>query len=290
VNNNPDPESARFPHKPSWLKVKLPKGENYLKIKDLLSQKNLSTICQSGKCPNLAECWGAGTATFMILGSVCTRNCTFCNVSPGKPLPPDINEPQKVAESVKLMHLKHCVITSVTRDDLPDKGAEHWTKTINEVVGLNPSTTIEVLIPDMKDDMEALNMIIEAKPDIISHNMETVKRLYKTVRPQANYERSLRQIKYTHEAGRRSKSGFMLGLGETEDEIIELIDDLYNHQADILSIGQYLQPTAQHHKVIEFIHPEKFESYANYARNKGIKYVESGPLVRSSYHSDYHLI
>ena len=284
------PINEKFPHKPSWLKVKLPKGESYLKVKELLNQQNLSTICQSGKCPNLTECWGAGTATFMILGTVCTRNCTFCNVSPGKPLPPDQNEAHKVAESVKLMHLKHCVITSVTRDDLPDKGAAHWTLTINEVKKLNPSTTLEVLIPDMKDDIIALEMIIKSKPDIISHNIETVKRLYKTVRPQANYLRSLRQIKYTHESGTRSKSGFMLGLGETEEEIIELINDLYDHQVDILSIGQYLQPTAGHHKVVDFIQPDKFDAYAQYARKKGIKYVESGPLVRSSYHSEYHLI
>lgn len=280
----------KFPRKPTWLKVKLPKGENYLKVKELLNQQNLSTICQSGKCPNLAECWGAGTATFMILGTVCTRNCTFCNVNPGKPLAPDADEPQKVAESVRMMHLKHCVITSVTRDDLPDKGAAHWTKTIIEVKKLNPHTTLEVLIPDMRDDINALNMIIEANPDIISHNVETVKRLYKTVRPQADYLRSLRQIKKTHESGIRSKSGFMLGLGETEEEILELIDDLHDHEVDILSIGQYLQPTTEHHKVIEFIHPEKFEAYKQYAIKKGVKYVESGPLVRSSYHSENHLI
>lgn len=285
-----DPFHQKLPHKPSWLKVKLPKGENYLKVKDLLSQQNLSTICQSGKCPNLAECWGAGTATFMILGTVCTRNCTFCNVKSGKPLPPDKDEPKKVAESVKLMHLKHCVITSVTRDDLSDKGAAQWAITINEVKKLNPATTLEVLIPDMKDDIPALEMIIKENPDIISHNMETVKRLYKTVRPQADYLRSLRQIKYTHDSGTRSKSGFMLGLGETGEEIIELIDDLYDHKIDILSIGQYLQPTTEHHKVIEFIHPDKFEAYKQYAVNKGIKFVESGPLVRSSYHSENHLI
>jgi lipoyl synthase len=285
-----DPVQDKLPHKPSWLKVKLPKGENYLKVKELLSQQNLSTICQSGKCPNLAECWGAGTATFMILGTVCTRNCTFCNVNPGKPMPPDQNEPKKVAKSVKMMHLKHCVITSVTRDDLPDKGAAHWTDTINEIKKINPDTSLEVLIPDMRDDLSALNMIISTKPDIISHNIETVKRLYKTVRPQANYLRSLRQIAYTHDSGIRSKSGFMLGLGETEDEVFELIDDLYDHKADILSIGQYLQPSSEHHKVIEFVHPDKFEAYAQYAREKGIKFVESGPLVRSSYHSEYHLI
>jgi lipoic acid synthetase len=282
--NNP------FPHKPSWLKVKLPKGENYLKVKELLSQQNLSTICQSGKCPNLAECWGAGTATFMILGTVCTRNCTFCNVSPGKPIPPDPEEPVRVAGSVKAMNLKHCVITSVTRDDLPDYGASHWTKTIYEVKRLNPYTTLEVLIPDMKGDVDALKKIIKASPDIISHNMETVQRLYKSVRPQANYKRSLQQIQTTHEAGIRSKSGFMLGLGETEDEVFELISDLNYHKVDILSIGQYLQPTPGHHNVIEFVHPEKFEAFRLFALDKGIKYVESGPLVRSSYHSENHLI
>jgi len=285
-----DQVPEKLPHKPSWLKVKLPKGENYLKVKELLSQQNLSTICQSGKCPNLAECWGAGTATFMILGTVCTRNCTFCNVNPGKPFAPDANEPQKVAESVKAMHLKHCVITSVTRDDLPDKGAAHWKQTIIEIKKLNPNTSLEVLIPDMKDDSDALELIIKAQPDIISHNVETVKRLYKTVRPQADYLRSLRQIQKTHESGIRSKSGFMLGLGETEEEILELIDDLNDHQVDILSIGQYLQPTTEHHKVIDFIHPDKFKAYAQYALKTGIKYVESGPLVRSSYHSENHLI
>lgn len=285
-----NPIIEKFPHKPSWLKVKLPKGENYLKVKELLSQQNLSTICQSGKCPNLAECWGAGTATFMILGTVCTRSCTFCNVNPGKPLAPDADEPQKVADSVKMMQLKHCVITSVTRDDLPDKGAAHWAQTIIEVKKVNPYTTLEVLIPDMRDDITALDLIINAKPDIISHNVETVKGLYKTVRPQANYLRSLNQIKLTHKSGIRSKSGFMLGLGETEEEVLELINDLHDHEVNILTIGQYLQPTSDHHKVIEFIHPDQFEAYKQYALKIGVKYVESGPLVRSSYHSENHLI
>ena len=285
-----NPITEKFPHKPSWLKVKLPKGENYLKVKELLSQQNLSTICQSGKCPNLAECWGAGTATFMILGTVCTRSCTFCNVNPRKPLAPDTDEPQKVADSVKMMQLKHCVITSVTRDDLPDKGAAHWSQTIIEVKKANPYTTLEVLIPDMRDDKNALDLIIDAKPDIISHNVETVKGLYKTVRPQANYLRSLNQIKLTHKSGIRSKSGFMLGLGETEEEVLGLINDLHDHEVDILTIGQYLQPTSEHHKVIEFIHPDQFEAYKQYALKIGVKYVESGPLVRSSYHSENHLI
>jgi lipoyl synthase len=288
--NNKAPENTqKNTRKPHWLKVKLPSGENYLKVRSLVNDKKLSTICQSGSCPNMGECWGAGTATFMILGNVCTRTCTFCSVPEGKPMPPDYEEPLRVAESVKLMNLKHCVVTSVTRDDLPDKGAEIWALTIKNIRTLNPLTTIEVLIPDMKSDNNALSRIMEEKPEVISHNMETVKRLYPTVRPQANYRRSLEQIKIVHNAGIRSKSGFMAGLGEKEEEILQLINDLSDYNADILTIGQYLQPSPLHHPVIAFITPEKFGYYREYALKKGIRVVESAPLVRSSYHSEKHI-
>jgi lipoyl synthase len=275
--------------KPNWLKVKLPSGENYLKVRNLVNNKHLSTICQSGSCPNMAECWGAGTATFMILGNVCTRNCAFCGVITGKPQPPDYLEPQRVAESVSIMKLKHCVITSVTRDDLADKGAEIWALTIREVKRLNPQTTLEVLISDMKDDEVALMRIIHENPEIISHNMETVKRLYPVIRPQANYERSLRQIEFVGQSGIRNKSGFMLGLGETENEVFELIQDLADHKLQILTIGQYLQPGPENYPVISYIHPDQFLKYKEFALNCGIQLVESAPLVRSSYHSENHI-
>jgi len=280
----------KIPAKPSWLKIKLPKGENYLKVKNIVHKNSLSTICQSGHCPNMGECWDLGTATFMILGNICTRNCTFCNVNSGTPIEPDTQEPMRIAEAVQLMQLKHCVVTSVTRDDLEDKGSMIWSMTIRKIKELNPGTTIEVLIPDMKDDLTAIKRIFNEKPDIISHNMETVERLYKTVRPQANYQRSLHQIRISNESGHTTKSGFMVGIGEADNEVFELIMHLKESGLDILTIGQYLQPSKEHHPVIEYIRPEKFELYKIFALENGINTVVSSPLVRSSYHSEQHLL
>lgn len=268
------------------MKVPLPKGETYNQLKRIVNNHHLATICQSGNCPNMAECWSHGTATFMILGTLCTRNCTFCDVMTGKPLPPDSNEPLRIAEAVRLMQLKHCVVTSVTRDDLPDKGAKHWADTIMEVKRINQGITMEVLIPDMRDDQEALKTIIDAKPEIVSHNMETVKRLYQEVRPQANYERSLRQIKQTAELGVISKSGFMVGLGESDAEVFALIDDLANNMVEIITIGQYLPPSGEHFPLMEYVSPEKFAYFKEYGLKNGIRQIISAPLVRSSYHSE----
>ncbi|NUM32123.1 MAG: lipoyl synthase [Bacteroidetes bacterium] len=276
--------------KPDWLKIKLPSGENYAAVKKIVHENKLHTICEDGSCPNMGECWGRGTATFMILGNICTRSCSFCNVITGKPTEYDLNEPQRVAEAVKLMNLKHCVITSVNRDELNDKGSFVWAETIRMVKLLNPQTTIEVLIPDFKSDWEALLRVIEQKPEIISHNMETVKRLYKDVRPQAKYERSLEQIKKTKEYGVKTKSGIMVGLGESDNEVYEIMDDLYNAGCDIMTIGQYLRPTINHIEVKEYVKPEKFAQYKEYGLLKGFKYVESGPMVRSSYHAEKHVI
>ena len=279
----------RLYKKPAWLKVKLPVGENYRKLRELVDHYKLHTICESGNCPNMGECWGAGTATFMILGNVCTRSCSFCAVATGRPLSLDLEEPMRVAEAVKLMNVKHCVITSVNRDELKDKGSIVWASTIREVKKLNPDTTIEVLIPDFKSDWDALQRVIDEGPDVISHNMETVKRLYRKVRPQARYERSLEQILRTKDAGARTKSGFMAGLGETEEEVEELMRDLHTAKLDVLTIGQYLQPTHLHLQVDSFVTPEKFEQYRHQGYEIGFDYVESGPLVRSSYHSERHV-
>ena len=269
--------------KPAWMKVPLPKGKKYIELRRIVNDHKLATICQSGNCPNMAECWSHGTATFMILGTLCTRTCTFCDVKPGKPLPPDPHEPMRIAEAVRLMQLKHCVITSVTRDDLPDKGAAHWANTIAEVKKVNPAVTMEVLIPDMRDDLEALQLIVDARPEIVSHNMETISRLYPQVRPQANYDRSLRQIRQTALMGVVSKSGFMLGLGETDEEVYELINDLHKHDTEIITIGQYLPPSNEHFPLKEYVKPEKFELFKNYGLHQGIRQVVSAPLVRSSY-------
>lgn len=275
--------------KPSWLKVQLPIGENYKKVRELVDKYKLHTICESGNCPNMGECWGAGTATFMILGNVCTRSCGFCAVKTGKPYFVDKTEPQKVAEAVFLMGVKHAVITSVNRDELKDKGASIWHETIKAIKEISPNTTIETLIPDVKGDWNALEVMISAGQEVVSHNMETVKRLYRNVRPQANYERSLEQIKRTKAFGKRTKSGIMLGLGETEDEVFEAMDDLIAHDLDVLTLGQYLQPTKKHLPVKEFISPQQFEMYRIVGEEKGFDIVESGPLVRSSYHAEKHL-
>jgi lipoic acid synthetase len=287
--NEPSTRKERLYKKPPWLKVKLPVGESYKNVRNLVDTYKLHTICESGNCPNMGECWGAGTATFMILGNVCTRSCSFCAVATGRPQKLDTEEPFRVAEAVKLMNVKHCVITSVNRDELKDKGSIVWAATIREVKKLNPDTTIEVLIPDFKADWDALKRVVDEQPDVISHNMETVQRLYRRVRPQAKYERSLEQLLRTQEMGIRTKSGFMVGLGETEEEVNALMQDLHNVKLDVLTIGQYLQPTAMHLRVEDFITPEKFKEYETEGYKIGFDYVESGPLVRSSYHSERHV-
>jgi lipoic acid synthetase len=275
--------------KPDWLRVKLPVGPEYAKVRKLVDNYKLHTICESGNCPNMGECWGAGTATFMILGNICTRSCSFCAVATGRPTEYDLDEPKRVAEAIKLMQVKHAVITSVNRDELKDRGAEVWYQTVVETKKISPETTIETLIPDTKGNWEALYRMIEGGQEVVSHNMETVSRLYRSVRPQAKYDRSLEQIKRIREAGKRTKSGIMLGLGETKDEVFKTIDDLVENGLLILTLGQYLQPTKLHHEVIEFIHPETFDLYREEGIKRGLKYVESGPLVRSSYHAERHV-
>jgi lipoic acid synthetase len=276
--------------KPEWLKVKLPLGENYLKVRQIVDTHKLHTICQSGNCPNMGECWGAGTATFMILGNICTRSCGFCAVATGRPLPVDWDEPMRVAQSIKLMGVKHCVITSVDRDDLKDGGSIIWAETIKAIREVSPETKLECLIPDFQGKWENIKRIVDAKPDIVSHNIETVKRLTRQVRIQAKYERSLEVLKMLKDAGMRTKSGLMVGLGETVDEIYQTIDDLAAVKVDVITIGQYLQPTAKHLPVARFVHPDEFKAFKDYALQKGFKHVESGPLVRSSYHAEKHVL
>lgn len=276
--------------RPDWLRVRLPYGEGFKSVRSIVDGQKLHTVCESARCPNMGECWGAGTATFMILGNTCTRSCGFCAVATGRPTELDLDEPKRVAEAVKMMGVKHCVITSVNRDELKDKGASIWAETVLEIRNLSPETTMETLIPDVKGDWELLKLITDTRPDIISHNMETVKRLYRRVRPQAKYERSLEQIRITKESGVRTKSGIMLGLGETVEEVYEAMEDLVAHGCDILTLGQYLQPTKMHLPVAEFIHPDLFAHYRERGMQMGFRYVESGPLVRSSYHSERHLV
>jgi lipoic acid synthetase len=275
--------------KPNWLRVKLPVGKEYSKVRKIVDENKLHTICESGNCPNMGECWGAGTATFMILGNVCTRSCTFCAVATGRPPEYDEEEPQRVAEAIATMGVKHAVLTSVNRDELKDRGAEIWYQTVTKVKELSPETTIETLIPDTKGNWDALERMISAGQEVVSHNMETVERLYRRVRPQAKYQRSLDQIKLTKEYGKRTKSGIMLGLSETVDEVHKAMDDLVAHGLDILTLGQYLQPTKMHIEVAEFIHPDQFDAYREEGLKRGLKYVESGPLVRSSYHAERHV-
>ncbi len=275
--------------KPKWLRVKLPTGEEYKKVRNLVTEHKLHTICESGNCPNMGECWGAGTATFMILGNICTRSCGFCNVATGRPLEADPFEPGRVARSVKLMQVKHCVITSVDRDDLPDGGSEIWAATVRAIRHQSPETTMETLIPDFAGNWENLQRIIDVAPEIVSHNLETVRRLTKEVRIQAKYNRSLEVLRRLKQGGMKTKSGVMLGLGETEEEVIETMDDLRSVDVDILTLGQYLQPTPKHLPVDDFITPEKFAEYKEIALEKGFRYVESGPLVRSSYHAEKHI-
>ncbi len=284
--DSPEPKRIK---KPKWLRVKLPVGKEYAAVRKIVDENKLHTICESGNCPNMGECWGAGTATFMILGNVCTRSCTFCAVATGRPPEYDAEEPQRVAEAIQKMGVKHAVITSVNRDELKDRGAEIWYQTVVKVKELSPDTTIETLIPDVKGKWEALYRMIEGGQEVVSHNMETIERLYRPVRPQAKYARSLEQIKLTKEAGKRTKSGIMLGLGETTDEVHKAMDDLVENGLDILTLGQYLQPTKMHIEVAEFIHPDQFDAYREEGLRRGLKYVESGPLVRSSYHAERHV-
>ncbi|MBK9524726.1 MAG: lipoyl synthase [Bacteroidetes bacterium] len=276
--------------KPDWLRVKLPIGEEYRKVREIVGDHKLHTICQSGNCPNMGECWGAGTATFMILGNVCTRSCGFCNVATGRPEAVDPFEPLRVAKSVKLMGVKHCVITSVDRDDLEDGGSAIWVETIQKIREYSPTTTLETLIPDFQGKWENLQRMIDVRPEVISHNLETVRRLTKQVRIQAKYDRSLEVLKRISAAGISAKSGIMLGLGETRDEVVESMQDLRKSDVSILTLGQYLQPTKEHLDVVEFIHPDIFKEYKSIGMELGFRYVESGPLVRSSYHAEKHLL
>lgn len=276
--------------KPDWLKSRIGSGEDYKQVKKTVKEHKLNTICESGKCPNQAECWSAGTATFMILGNTCTRSCQFCNVNTGKPEDVDPFEPLRVAKSIKLMGIKHAVITSVDRDDLPDGGAEVWKKTVELTRKHNQGITIETLIPDFKGEWENLEPILEVKPEIVSHNLETVRRITKKVRVQAKYDRSLEVLKRLKEGGiNKTKSGIMVGLGEFKEEVFECMDDLLAQGVEILTIGQYMQPTKKHLPVKEFVHPDTFAEYKKVGLEKGFKYVESGPLVRSSYHAEKHL-
>lgn len=275
--------------KPDWLRVKLPIGPNYKKVRSLVEEYNLHTICQSGNCPNMGECWGAGTATFMILGNTCTRSCSFCAVKTGRPPEYDEDEPRRVAEAIDLMGVKHAVLTSVNRDERKDRGAEIWYQTVVQVKERTPQVTIETLIPDVKATWWALERMISAGQEVVSHNMETVESLYRKVRPQAKYHRSLEQIKRTKEFGKRTKSGIMVGLGETKEEVFQIMDDLREHGCDVLTIGQYLQPTKMHLEVAEFVHPDLFKLYEEEGMKRGFDFVESGPLVRSSYHAERHL-
>ena len=275
--------------KPDWLRVKLPIGENYRKVRSLVDEYKLHTICQSGNCPNMGECWGAGTATFMILGNTCTRSCSFCAVKTGRPPEYDEDEPRRVAEAIKLMGVKHAVITSVNRDERKDRGAEIWYHTVRMVKELSPQTTIETLIPDVRATWDALERMISAGQEVVSHNMETVEQLYRKVRPQAKYARSLEQIKRIKDYGKRTKTGIMVGLGETKDQVLKTMDDLIENGCDVLTIGQYLQPTKMHLEVAEFVHPDVFKMYEEEGKKRGFDFVESGPLVRSSYHAERHL-
>lgn len=285
----PVTETARHPRKPEWLKVRLPIGENYRNVRKLVDQHKLHTICESGNCPNMGECWGAGTATFMILGNVCTRSCGFCAVATGRPDAVDWDEPQRVAEAIHLMKVKHAVITSVDRDELKDGGSIIWANTVKAVRALNPDTTLETLIPDFKGEKQNIQRIIEVAPEVVSHNIETTERLTRKVRIQARYHRSMEVIRTLKEGGMRTKSGIMLGLGETKEEVVQTLTDLRDNGCDVVTIGQYLQPTPKHLPVVRFVHPDEFAEFAEIGYALGIDHVESGPLVRSSYHSEKHL-
>ncbi len=275
--------------RPNWLRVKLPYGKTFTNVREIIDEHKLHTVCESARCPNMGECWGAGTATFMILGNVCTRSCGFCAVATGRPTELDRDEPVRVAEAIALMGVKHAVITSVNRDELKNRGMDIWAETVRQVRIKSPNTTMETLIPDVKGNWESLQLILDVAPEVVSHNMETVKRMYRRVRPQAKYERSLEQIRRTKEAGLRTKSGFMVGLGETPEEVYEIMEDLLVHGCDVVTIGQYLQPTKMHLPVSEYIHPDMFQHYHDVGKEMGFDFVESGPLVRSSYHAERHI-
>lgn len=286
---NPEVQTPEKPKKPHWLRVKLPIGEEYKQVRKVVDNHHLHTICESGNCPNMGECWGEGTATFMILGNICTRSCGFCAVATGRPLPVDWQEPQRVAEAIQLMEVKHAVITSVDRDELKDGGSIIWQKTIEAVRSRNPGTTLETLIPDFKAEKENIQRVIDAAPEVVSHNIETVERLTRMVRIQAKYWRSMETLSILKKGGMRTKSGMMLGLGETKEEVIQSMKDLLDNEVDVITLGQYLQPTPRHLKVQRFIHPDEFAEFRNIGYELGFDYVESGPLVRSSYHSDRHV-
>lgn len=275
--------------RPQWLKVSLPMGEGYRSVKQTVDQYKLHTICQSGSCPNMGECWSAGTATFMILGNICTRGCKFCAVKTGRPTEYDVEEPGRLAEAIKLMGVKHAVITSVNRDELADKGAQIWHDTVVEIKKLNPNTTIETLIPETRGDWAALIKMISAGQEIVSHNVETVKELFRTIQPQSNYQISIETLRRIRAFGKKTKSGIMVGLGETPEQVLSLMDELVAVGCQIFTIGQYLQPTKEHYPVQEFVHPDVFAMYKEEGLKKGFEYVESGPLVRSSYHAERHL-
>ena len=276
--------------KPKWLRVKLPTGKNYTELRGLVDKYKLNTICTSGSCPNMGECWGEGTATFMILGNICTRSCGFCGVKTGRPEDVDWDEPEKVARSIKIMNIKHAVITSVDRDDLKDMGSIIWAETVKAIRRMNPNTTLETLIPDFQGNTRNLDRIIDVAPEVVSHNMETVKRLTREVRIQAKYEKSLEVLRYLKEQSiKRTKSGIMLGLGETEEEVIQVLHDLADAKVDIVTIGQYLQPSKKHLPVKEYITPEQFAKYEKIGKELGFRHVESGALVRSSYHAEKHI-
>lgn len=283
-----EPAATRV-KKPDWLRVKLPIGENYRQVRNLVDTHKLHTICESGNCPNMGECWGAGTATFMILGNICTRSCGFCAVATGRPEAVDWDEPQRVAEAIYLMKVKHAVITSVDRDELKDGGSIIWNNTIKAVRALNPTTTMETLIPDFRGIWENLDRVIEAAPEVVSHNLETVERMTKQVRIQAKYHRSLEVISRLKAGGMRTKSGIMLGLGETKEEVVQAMQDLYDNGCDVVTLGQYLQPTPKHLPVVRFVHPDEFAELREIGYGMGLDYVEAGPLVRSSYHAEKHI-
>jgi len=275
--------------KPDWLKIKVAKGKEYVSVKEIVEKHKLHTICTSGHCPNLHECWGRGTATLMILGDICTRSCKFCNVKTGKPLPADREEPERIARSVKLLNLKHVVLTSVDRDDLDDLGAGIWAATIKEVKKLNPHTTIETLTPDFDGREDLIKIVADAKPEIISHNLETVRRLTPQTRSRAKYDVSLKTLEIIAQSGVTAKSGIMVGLGETPEEVYEVMDDLLAVGVKVMTIGQYLQPSKKHLEVVEYVTPQQFKEYEKAGLQKGFKFVESGPLVRSSYHAEKHV-
>ena len=289
ADGNPTSSDSKQ-RKPKWLRVKLPTGDNYRQVRGLVDQYKLHTICESGHCPNMGECWGEGTATFMILGNICTRSCGFCNVATGRPLPVDWDEPERVAQSIKRMQVKHAVLTSVDRDDLADGGSIIWAETVRAIRRISPGTTMETLIPDFRGDEDQLDRIIAAAPEVISHNMETVRRLTRQVRIQAQYDRSLAALKYLKDQGaHRTKSGIMLGLGETEEAVMESLHDLREARVDVITLGQYLQPTPKHLPVHRFVEPAEFDRLGEAAKSMGFIHVESSPLVRSSYHAEKHI-